>query len=237
MKSIIAITLFTLTTVLYSCSSGQSQTGNTALSATEFAQKTKELSSAKIIDVRTPDEFSKGHIQNAENFDWNGNEFEKQIATLDKSEPVFVYCLSGGRSSSAANKMRADGFKQVFELTGGMMKWRSANLPETTDNAIVSAGMSRADFDKLLAGDKIVLVDFYADWCAPCKKMKPYLDEIATEMESTVTVIRINADDHKQLCQDLKIDGLPVLQVYKNKSLSWTNVGFIEKAEVVKQLQ
>ena len=63
MKSIIAITLFTLTTVLYSCSSGQSQTGNTALSATEFAQKTKELSSAKIIDVRTPDEFSKGHIQ------------------------------------------------------------------------------------------------------------------------------------------------------------------------------
>ena len=111
-----------------------------------------------------------------------------------------------------------------------MIGYRFTKFIPTLDQAA-------ADFDKLLAGDKIVLVDFYADWCAPCKKMKPYLDEIATEMDSTVTVIRINADDHKQLCQDLKIDGLPVLQVYKNKSLSWTNVGFIEKAEVVKQLQ
>jgi thioredoxin 1 len=237
MKSIVAITLFTISAIFYSCSSMQSQSGSSALSATQFADKMKELPAAVIIDVRTPDEFSKGHIQNAQNFDWNGSEFDRQIETLDKSQPVFVYCLSGGRSASAASKMRSVGFQQVFELTGGMMKWRGANLPETTDNAVVLAGMSKVEFDKLLVADKIVLVDFYADWCAPCKKMKPYLEEISTEMASTVTVIRINADDHKQLCQELKIDGLPVLQVYKNKSLSWSNVGFIEKAEVVKQLQ
>ncbi len=220
-----------------SCSNGQTNGIKTNLSATEFADKIKELPTAAIIDVRTPDEFSKGHLVNALNYDWNGNEFDKQIAPLDKTKPVFVYCLSGGRSSSAANKMRAGGFKTVYELNGGIMKWRGANLPETTDNTVTSNGMTKQQFDALLNSDKLVLIDFYADWCAPCKKMKPYLDEISKDMANNVVVIRINADDNQALCKELKIDALPVLQLYKNKSLTWTNTGFIDKAEVVKQLQ
>jgi thioredoxin 1 len=223
--------------LLNSCNIGQTQNSKTNLSATEFADKIKELSNATIIDVRTPDEFSKGHLANANNYDWNGDEFEKQIAPLDKSKPIFVYCLSGGRSSSAASKMRSDGFKTVFELDGGIMKWRGANLPETTDNTVTSNGMSKMQFDALLNSDKLVLIDFYADWCAPCKKMKPYLDEISKDMVEKVVVIRINADDNQALCKELKIDALPVLQLYKNKTLTWTNTGFIDKAEVVKQLQ
>ena len=223
--------------LLNSCNIGQTQNAQTNLSATEFADKIKELPNATIIDVRTPDEFSKGHLANANNYDWNGNEFEKQIAPLDKSKPIFVYCLSGGRSSSAASKMRSDGFKTVFELDGGIMKWRGANLPETTDNTVTSKGMSKMQFDALLNSDKLVLIDFYADWCAPCKKMKPYLDEISKDMADKVIVIRINADDNQALFKELKIDALPVLQLYKNKTLTWTNTGFIDKAEVVKQLQ
>jgi thioredoxin len=223
--------------LLNSCNIGQTQNSKTNLSATEFADKIKELPNATIIDVRTPDEFSKGHLANANNYDWNGDEFEKQIALLDKSKPIFVYCLSGGRSSSAASKMRSDGFKTVFELDGGIMKWRGANLPETTDNTVASNGMSKLQFDALLNSDKLVLIDFYADWCAPCKKMKPYLDEISKDMAEKVVVIRINADDNQALCKELKIDALPVLQLYKNKTLTWTNTGFIDKAEVVKQLQ
>ena len=232
------ILLIALAAILFnSCSSGQTNGIKTNLSATEFADKIKELPNATLIDVRTPDEFSKGHLANANNYDWNGTEFDNQIAPLDKSEPVFVYCLSGGRSSSAANKMRSDGFTQVYEMDGGIMKWRGENLPETTDNAVVSNGMSKQQFDALLISDKLVLIDFYADWCAPCKKMKPYLEEISKEMVDKVVVIRINADDNHSLCKELKIDALPVLQLYKNKTLSWTNAGFIEKAEVVKQLQ
>ena len=230
--------LIALAAILFnSCSSGQTNGIKTNLSATEFADKIKELPNATLIDVRTPDEFSKGHLANANNYDWNGTEFDNQIAPLDKSEPVFVYCLSGGRSSSAANKMRSDGFTQVYEMDGGIMKWRGENLPETTDNAVGSNGMSKQQFDALLISDKLVLIDFYADWCAPCKKMKPYLEEISKEMVDKVVVIRINADDNHALCKELKIDALPVLQLYKNKTLSWTNTGFIEKAEVVKQLQ
>ncbi len=235
MRKLFSIALVAI--LFNSCTNGQTQTIKTNLSATEFADKIKELPTAPILDVRTPNEFSKGHLVNALNYDWNGNEFEKQIAPLDKSKPVFVYCLSGGRSSSAASKMRSDGFTQVYEMDGGIMKWRGANLPETTVNTTTSTGMTKQQFDALLNSDKLVLIDFYADWCAPCKKMKPYLDEISKDMADKVVVIRINADDNQTLCKELKIDALPVLQLYKNNSLIWTNTGFIEKAEVVKQLQ
>ena len=236
MRKLFAIALLAI--LFNSCSSGQTNsTTKTNLSAIEFAEKLKEMPTATIIDVRTIDEFSKGHLANALNYDWNENEFDKQIALLDKSKPIFIYCLSGGRSSSAANKMRSEGFKTVYELDGGIMKWRGANLPETTENKVISNGMSKQQFDALLKSDKVMLVDFYADWCAPCKKMKPYLDEISKDMADKVVIIRINADDNQALCKELKIDVLPVLQLYKNKTLKWTNSGFIEKAEVLKQLQ
>jgi thioredoxin len=235
-KSIIAV-VATFVLLIVSCTNEKAQTSNTKLSATDFSKKIQESPNAIIIDVRTPEEFSKGHLQNAYNYDWNGEEFNKQIATLDKSKPIFVYCLSGGRSAQASSKMRADGFNEVYELNGGIMKWRGANLPETTDNKPVSMGMSRQNFDALLNTEKLVLVDFYADWCAPCKKMKPYLDEISKDMSDKVVVVRINSDDNQGICKELKIDALPVLQLYKNKKLTWSNTGFIEKTKVVSQLQ
>lgn len=82
-------------------------------------------------------------MENALNYDWNGSEFDKQMALLDKSKPVFVHCLSGGRSSSAASNMRSEGFKEVYELSGGIIKCRGANLPETTDTTVTSNGMNK----------------------------------------------------------------------------------------------
>ncbi|MDZ7899277.1 MAG: thioredoxin domain-containing protein [Arcicella sp.] len=232
MKSKFLIPLFLMAFMFHNCSDGQTKRQN--LSAVDFANKANEIPAAPIIDVRTPDEFSKGHIPKAKNINWNGDDFDKQIATLDKSKPVFVYCLSGGRSSSAANKMRSDGFKEVYELDGGIMKWRGANLPENNENKPV--GMNRKAYDDLIKSDKIVLVDFYADWCGPCKLMKPYLEEISKEMADKVVVIRINADDNQALCKELKIDALPVLQVFKNQKLTWSHVGFIDKKGVEKEL-
>jgi thioredoxin 1 len=220
--------------IFNSCINGQTQPGNTRLSATEFSDKIHQTPAPQIVDVRTPDEFAKGHLQNAKNIDWNGSDFDAQISKLDKTKPAFVYCLSGSRSAAAASKMRTGGFKEVYELNGGILKWRAANLPETNT---VSTGMTKQQFDELLKTDKLVLIDFYADWCAPCKKMKPYLDEISNDMKDKVVVIRINADDNQALCKELKIDALPVLQLYKNKSLTWSNSGFISKEEVLKVLK
>ena len=235
MKKLFSI--LSIAILFFSCSNGQTPNTQWKLSVIDFASKIKEIPKAPILDVRTPEEFSSGHIENAVNANWNGDTFNKDIASLDKSKPVFVYCLSGGRSSSAASKMRSDGFKQVYEMDGGLMKWRSANLPEISGNKKPSSSMSLEEYNALLVSDKLVLIDFYADWCAPCKKMQPYLNEISTDMVDKVRVIRINADENQALCKELKIDALPVLQLYKNKNLIWKNVGFIEKAEVVNKLQ
>lgn len=216
---------------------GQQPTGNTSLPATEYAEKIKQAPAAPVVDVRTPEEFAKGHLQNAVNINWNGSDFQNQIAQLDKSKPVFVYCLSGKRSAAAASKMRSDGFKTVYELDGGIMKWRAASLPEVTSTISDKSGLSKDQFDALLKSSKPVLIDFYADWCEPCKKMKPYLDEIESTMKDNVQVIRINADDNKKLCQELKIETLPVLRLYKNTSLVWSTTGYIAKEDIVKVLK
>ena len=237
MMKYLSISLAIVTLLFNSCSNGQSTPGNPSVSAVEFSKKITELPNAPLIDVRTPGEFSQGHIKNALNYDISTREFVNQIASLDKSKPILVYCLTGSRSTYALKYMQSNGFQQVYELNGGMMKWRAANLPETTEVAAASTGISKQQFDNLLVTDKIVLIDFYADWCAPCKKMKPYLDEISNEMADKVVVVRINADDSRALCKELKIEAIPVLQIYKNKTLVWANTGFIEKEEVVKQLK
>jgi len=239
MKKLSSVLLLLLAILVNSCTIGQSQSSGTNLSAKDFEAKIKELPQASILDVRTPEEFAKGHLANALNYDWNGDDFDKQIAGLDKSKPVLVYCLSGGRSASAADQMRQEGFKEVYEMKGGILKWKAAQLPLTTDNQVASksAGLTRAQFDALVTSDKLVLVDFYAEWCQPCKKMKPYLDEIARDMADKVIVQRINIDENDALSRELKIESIPVLQVYKQGKLVWNNSGFIEKTGVLPHLQ
>lgn len=236
MKSSILFLLLVTSVLLDSCGNSQTAATKTSLTATEFSKNITSNDAAVIIDVRTPQEFENGHIEYAINYDWNGSEFDKQIATLDKEAPLFVYCLSGGRSSSAASHLRSNGFKEVYELNGGMMQWRAAGLPETTSVNEKPAGMTKKQFSELLNSDKVVLVDFYADWCAPCKKMKPYLDEISKDIADKVIIVRIDADKNQALCQELNITALPVLQLYKANKLEWENIGFIPKEQVLKQL-
>lgn len=232
MKNVLSAILFLVTLVLSSCS-GSSKTGDYDLDAVSYAEKINQLPNAPIIDVRTSEEFSDGHLRNAKNIDWSGNDFDAEIDKLNKENPVFVYCLSGGRSHSAAEKMRSLGFKAVYELDGGIIKWRAANLPEANVN---NGGLTTAEFTQLLNTDKKVLIDFYADWCEPCKKMAPYLEAMKTEMADSVIIVRINADKNQGIAKTLKVDELPTLLLFKNKATTWTHTGFIEKDELVKKI-
>lgn len=233
------VTLFTIISllVLNACSNGISQPSALKLDANEFAERIDKTPDAQVLDVRTPEEFSKGHLKNAINIDWNGNDFDKEIKKIDKNKPVFVYCLSGGRSGEAAAKMRADGYKQVYEMNGGMMKWRAAKLPESNSTQPKSKGMTKAEYDALLNTDKMVLIDFYADWCAPCKRMAPYLEEMKNEMKDRLVIVRINADNNASIANELKVDGLPTLLLYQNKKQIWNHVGFINKRDLMRQIE
>ena len=80
--------------------------------------------------MRTPDEFSKGHLRNALNINWFDDNFEDQVEILSRDRPVFIYCLSGGRSAKALDKISKMGFKNSYELDGGILEWRKNNYPE-----------------------------------------------------------------------------------------------------------
>ncbi|MGE4513859.1 MAG: thioredoxin domain-containing protein [Chryseobacterium sp.] len=220
--------------VLTGCGKAQNSKNESSLPATEFSKKLDQTKDAQLVDVRTPGEFRNGHLKNAMNIDWNADDFTEKAKVLDKEKPVFLYCMSGPRSTSAAAKLQEMGFKNVYEMQGGMMKWRNANLPEI--KVSTSAGMSLAQYNEILKSETPVLVDFYAEWCAPCKKMEPYLKKMSSEMPGKVKIIRINADENTELCKELNVSALPVLKLYKKEKLVWNNLGFVTEDEVRKHI-
>ena len=219
---------------LFTSCNGQTNAKYESIAAVNFAEKIKTTSQAAIIDVRSPEEFAGQHIDNAINIDWNGDNFEGKIGKYDKSKPIFVYCMSGGRSKKAAEKLSELGFSKIYELQGGIMKWNAAGLSVPSNKII---GMCSQEYNELLNTDKIVLIDFYAEWCAPCKKMTPYLLKMQKEMADKVTIVRLNADENKTLISELKIDELPTLLIYKNNTILWKHSGFISEADLTKQLK
>ncbi len=82
------------------------------------------LENVQIIDVRTPEEFADGHIQNAVNIDYFSKSFSVNISKLNKQKTLLVYCAAGGRSATAAKELKKLGFKKVYDLTGGYDDWK-----------------------------------------------------------------------------------------------------------------
>ena len=229
------IILFSFT--FLACSNGQN---SSSLSSKEFQDKITELGNVVILDVRTPDEFKGGTIENAVNADITSYDFTNVVQTLDKSTPVMVFCLSGGRSKDAAKALRNMGFNTVYELKGGILKWNAENLPVVAPQSSSSAksdGMNYQDFLQLLGGDKIVIVDFYAEWCRPCKILQPILHEIENENKDKVSLITIDIDKNPLLANHLKIEAIPLVHIYKNQKLHWNNLGITDKATVLKVIQ
>lgn len=83
----------------------------------------------QIVDVRTPEEFAEGHLENAINIDITADDFDTKIAALDKEKPVMVYCKAGGRSAKASSRLNELGFKNISDLEGGIINWNSENKP------------------------------------------------------------------------------------------------------------
>ena len=82
-----------------------------------------------ILDVRTPEEFAEGHIDGAVNRDVQSRDFEKRLRTLDRNKSYLVYCRTGNRSRQAILAMEALGFRAIFHMNEGIVKWKQQNLP------------------------------------------------------------------------------------------------------------
>lgn len=92
-------------------------------------QKLAKTPGTVLLDVRTAQEFSEGHLQGAQNLDFSSEGFSASIAGLDKSMNYMVYCKSGRRSAMAAEQMKDAGFTKITDLKGGITAWREARLP------------------------------------------------------------------------------------------------------------
>jgi thioredoxin 1 len=92
-------------------------------------------------------------------------------------------------------------------------------------------------FSDLTNTDKPVLVDFYADWCAPCRAMKPVLDNIKASMGDTVAIYKINVDKNQMLSERFQIRSIPTLLLFKNGEQVWRQSGVPSERELAQVLQ
>lgn len=92
------------------------------LSVSDFKTKIAD-GSVQLVDVRTPQEFAAGSIDNALNINYQAEDFATKIQALDKSKPVYVFCRSGVRSGKASKVMEELGFSKIYDLQGGYLAW------------------------------------------------------------------------------------------------------------------
>ncbi len=140
MKKLIVLTLVLSLPVLYACtrSNSQPQSATTEVQQTviaknvaaeDFEKLIKSKENAILLDVRTPKEVAEGHIANATNIDYFSPEFKAELAKLDKTRPVLVYCHSGRRSGNTMAALQEMGFSEVYNLETGIVGWEAAGLP------------------------------------------------------------------------------------------------------------
>ncbi|MGL2966263.1 thioredoxin [Flavobacterium sp. XGLA_31] len=224
--------LMLLSFLIISCQAQQSKVIET-IDAKAFAEKLKTTANAQLLDVRTPEEFNADHIDNASNINWYDDDFDIRVEKFDKTKPLFVYCKAGSRSSQAAAKLAELGFEKIYNLDGGLMKWNAADPSKPSSKVI---GMSEPEYNGLIKSNKKVLIDFYAEWCGPCRKMAPYLAEMEQDLKGEVTISRIDVDRNPTLTEQLKIQSLPTLIIYENGKEAWRNIGYISEDDLKKHL-
>lgn len=228
MKSLQHIGLLAMFVSLFACAQKE-----TVLKPEDFSNYiTKEH--VQVLDVRTAEEFETGYIKNAMLADWNEqDEFKRRTAALDKSKPVAVYCLAGGRSAKAVQYLVSEGFN-VVELAGGMNAWNKANLP--VENAGNVSEMTIAEFEKLIQKEGWTLVDVGAKWCPPCRQMEP----IATNFigkHSEVKFVMVDGGKDKTVTKALNIEVMPTFILYKDGVKVWHASGIIAAEEFEKAMQ
>jgi thioredoxin 1 len=92
---------------------------------------------------------------------------------------------------------------------------------------------SDTNFDAdVLKADQLVLVDYWAEWCGPCKMIAPLLDEVAKSYDGKVQVVKVNVDDNPESAQRFGIRGIPTLKLFRNGSEVATQVGAVSKSQL-----
>ncbi|WKK75655.2 thioredoxin [Marivirga salinae] len=93
-----------------------------------------------------------------------------------------------------------------------------------------------ASFGDLIKSETPVLVDFYADWCGPCKMMAPYLEEVAQKMKGKVKVIKVDVDKNQQASAKYQVQSIPTLILFQNGQIKWRQAGVVDPNTIMSQI-
>jgi rhodanese-related sulfurtransferase len=233
MEKIYRSGLMFLMVALFSCGTGEAQK-SVSLGPLEFEKQLATEGERILLDVRTRGEFGERHLAGALNIDYNGADFDARIEKLDKTQPVYVYCLSGGRSAAAAQTLTDIGFTKVYEMKGGISRWIAENHPVEANNFNPNKGMSLQELQSMLqaAQDSVVLVDFNAAWCAPCKKMKAFMPALIKDCSGKLKVIYVDYDNNPQLVSAMKVASIPALMLFQDGIEMKRYAGFVPQEDL-----
>ncbi len=228
MKKIFGL-LFIAGIIICSSCTGQEKI---RLSPKEFQAKI-EKDTVQLLDVRTAGEYNSGHIKNAMLADWTTpTEFDRRTQFLDKNRPVYIYCLSGGRSEAAAKKLRSAGYS-VYELAGGIKSWKMEELP--IEGQTVTKQQSPESF-KMKVASGTVLVDFGASWCPPCRAMEPILSAVKKAKGNSIQFVEVDGGNDIEIMKAYDVTELPVFIIFKDGKQVWRKDGIATEQELMEHL-
>lgn len=191
-----------------------------------------------ILDVRTTEEVSAGYIENASFINFYDDDFLEKASWIKKSQPIYVYCHAGGRSSKAARKLISLGFSEVYNLIGGYSKWLSDDLPIVKGLEINSSKYKIYKLEtvnEIIESSKNVLVVFKTPWCLPCKKLDIVLDEFSLKYPSW-EVVKINMDKNKNIAEAFSVGSVPTILAFAKKVNYFSFTGFIDLSDLEKSI-
>lgn len=96
---------------------------------------------------------------------------------------------------------------------------------------------NKETFGTIIAGEKPVLVDFFAEWCGPCKMMPPILESVRNSLGDQIRIIKIDVDKNPQLSQELNISSVPTIAIFKAGELKWRQPGVQQASALVHMLK
>ena len=189
-----------------------------------------------LLDIRTPEEVSKGFLKNASFINFYDENFLQKASWVKKNQPIYVYCHAGGRSSKAAEMLIELGFREVYNLVGGYSKW-------VEDGYLVEKGLknikgpnskffSKQEIDVILQTKQSVVLVFKTPWCLPCKKLDAVLDSFSKN-RPTWEVVKINMDTNKDLAEYYEVKSVPTLLFFKDSKQLSSHIGFINLEDLL----
>ena len=92
-------------------------------------------------------------------------------------------------------------------------------------------------FSDIINQDKAVLIDFFAEWCGPCKMMSPILKDVKNTLGDSITIIKIDVDKNQALASKYQVRGVPTLMLFKAGKQLWRQSGLLQKNEIIKTVE